>query len=115
MFLYTVIKKVWSKIPTNEEMFERVIEQFTLDEFIVDSLTPNVNKTKLWVFVDTQKVAVRRIDIRFIDKERLACAMLYFTGSGEFNMKMRSHALKKGIRLMNMPLKTKKQAKRYWY
>lgn len=80
---------------TNEELFERVIEQFTLDEFIIDSLTPNINKTKfMGVCRYVPDYPARRIDIRFIDKERLACAMLYFTGSGEFNVKMRSYALK---------------------
>ena len=105
-------KRSGSKIPTNEEMFERVIEQFTLDEFIVDSLTPNVNKTKfMGVCRYTKGYPVRRIDIRFIDKERLACAMLYFTGSGEFNMKMRSYALKKGYSINEYAIKDKKTGK----
>jgi DNA polymerase beta len=102
-------KRTGTKIPTNEEMFERVIEQFTLDEFIVDSLTPNVNKTKfMGVCRYVKSSPVRRIDIRFIDKERLACAMLYFTGSGEFNMKMRAYALKKGYSINEYAIKDKK-------
>ena len=80
---------------TNEYMFERVIEQFTLDNFIIDSLTPNINKTKfMGVCRYVPDYPARRIDIRFVDKERLPFAMLYFTGSGEFNVKMRAFALK---------------------
>ena len=64
---------------TNEELFERVIEQFTLDEFIIDSLTPNINKTKfMGVCRYVPDYPARRIDIRFIDKERLACAVILY-------------------------------------
>jgi DNA polymerase/3'-5' exonuclease PolX len=94
---------------TNEYMFERVIEQFTLDNFIVDSLTPNVNKTKfMGVCRYMEGYPCRRIDIRFVDKERLAFAMLYFTGSGDFNVKMRSFALKKGFTINEYSIKNKK-------
>lgn len=94
---------------TNEYMFERVIEQFTLDNFIVDSLTPNVNKTKfMGVCRYMEGYPCRRIDIRFVDKDRLAFAMLYFTGSGDFNMKMRSFALKKGFTINEYSIKNKK-------
>ena len=37
--------------------------------------------------------------MRCIDKESLPCALLYFTGSGEFNKNMRSYANKKGFTL----------------
>ena len=40
------------------------------------------------------KELVRRIDIRFIPKDSLGAAILYFTGSGEFNKNMRTYALK---------------------
>lgn len=38
----------------------------------------------------------RRIDIRFIAYQSYGAALLYFTGSGEFNKQMRLHALKRG-------------------
>ena len=80
-----------------------------LDDFIVASLTPNVNKTKfMGVCKYTKGYPIRRIDIRYVDKERLAFAMLYFTGSGEFNMKMRSYALKKGYSINEYAIKDKK-------
>ena len=68
--------------------------------FLVDSLTPNVNKTKYMGMCQlSNKHRVRRIDIRFIPYSSLASAMLYFTGSGEFNKNMRTFAIKCGYKL----------------
>lgn len=39
------------------------------------------------------------VDIRFISKKQYGAALLYFTGSGEFNKAMRSYAKKKGYKL----------------
>ena len=39
----------------------------------------------------------RRIDIRLIPYQSKGAAMLYFTGSGDFNKIMRAEALKKGF------------------
>lgn len=41
----------------------------------------------------------RRIDIELVKKREYPYAMLYFTGSKEFNVKMREHASKMGYRL----------------
>ena len=38
----------------------------------------------------------RRIDIRLIPLDSYGAALLYFTGSGDFNKNMRTYALKKG-------------------
>ena len=68
--------------------------------FLVDSLTPNVNRTKYMGMCQLSKRhRVRRIDIRFIPYCSLASAMLYFTGSGEFNKNMRTYAIRKGFKL----------------
>jgi DNA polymerase/3'-5' exonuclease PolX len=42
---------------------------------------------------------LRRIDIRFIPQESYYTAILYFTGSGDFNKRMRSVALSMGYTL----------------
>ena len=39
-----------------------------------------------------KKNPVRRIDIRYISRNSLGAAKLYFTGSGDFNKNMRSYA-----------------------
>ena len=41
----------------------------------------------------------RRIDIRFISYDSYPAAILYFTGSGDLNKKMREIAKKKGYKL----------------
>lgn len=64
------------------------------NKFIVDDLTTIESPTKYMGFCKLNKY-VRRIDIRMVATESLASAMLYFTGSGDFNKKMRTYALKK--------------------
>jgi DNA polymerase beta len=64
-------------------------------KFITDSLTSFDNPTKYMGFCKLKQYN-RRIDIRLIQKINLGSAMLYFTGSGEFNKSMRTFALKKG-------------------
>ena len=66
------------------------------DGFIVDDLTDIGSKTKYMGFYLFDKY-VRRIDVRMVSYESLPCAMLYFTGSGDFNKNMRTHALKQNI------------------
>ena len=78
---------------TDSDYFEMYIERLEEGGFLVDSLTPNVNRTKYMGMCQLSKRhPVRRIDIRFIPYSSLASAMLYFTGSGEFNKNMRTFA-----------------------
>ncbi|XP_069125481.1 DNA polymerase beta-like [Argopecten irradians] len=49
---------------------------------------------------DSQKDrAYQRIDIRLIPNDQYYCALLYFTGSDQFNKNMRAHALEQGFTL----------------
>ena len=64
------------------------------NNFITDNLTSIDNPTKYMGFCKFKKFN-RRIDIRLISKKSLGSALLYFTGSGEFNKSMRSYALSK--------------------
>ena len=64
------------------------------NNFITDHLTSIDNPTKYMGFCKFKKYN-RRIDIRLISKKSLGSALLYFTGSGEFNKAMRSYALSK--------------------
>ena len=84
----------------HDNYFQIFIETLEDAGFLVDSLTPNVNKTKYMGMCHlSNKHRVRRIDIRFVPYSSLASAMLYFTGSGEFNKNMRTYAIKKGYKL----------------
>ena len=84
----------------DSSFFEMYIECLEEAGFLVDSLTPHVNRTKYMGMCQlSPSNKVRRIDIRFIPYSSLASAMLYFTGSGEFNKNMRTFAIKKGYKL----------------
>ena len=71
--------------------------QFLADNnFLVDNLTSFDNPTKYMGFCKLDGVSPfsRRIDIRLIPYNSLPAAMLYFTGSGDFNRNMRAFANK---------------------
>ena len=64
------------------------------DKFIVDDLTYNGN-TKYMGMCRFKDNPGRRIDIRLVPLESYGSALLYFTGSGDFNKNMRTYALTK--------------------
>jgi DNA polymerase/3'-5' exonuclease PolX len=66
------------------------------DKFLVDHLTSIDKCTTKYMGMCRYGNTVRRIDIRYIPIEHLPSALLYFTGSGEFNKRMRKEALKCG-------------------
>jgi DNA polymerase beta len=72
----------------------------TKESFIVDSLTSTDTKTKYMGLcrLDSTK-PIRRIDIRLISQESYYTAILYFTGSGDFNKRMRGVAQSLGYTL----------------
>lgn len=75
---------------------EKFINQLVSEKFIVDSLTGTDVKTKYMGICQYKKNPLRRIDIRFLPYESYYYAILYFTGSGDFNRKMRQVALEMG-------------------
>lgn len=79
---------------------DNYLQKFTThlqdNNFLVDHLTSTTSPTKYMGFCQlSPKHHVRRIDIRFVPTEHIASALLYFTGSGDFNKAMRTYALKK--------------------
>lgn len=74
---------------------------------LVDDMTDKNIKTKYMGFSKLKDNPVRRIDIRFIPYSSYYYALLYFTGSGEFNKKMRNVAKKKGLKLSEYGLSDK--------
>jgi hypothetical protein len=81
-----------------KDNLKTIIKQLTDKGFLVDSLTKN-NKTKYMGFCKYKDNPVRRIDIRFVKYDSFYSALLYFTGSGDFNRNMRSIAKKQGYKL----------------
>ena len=72
------------------------LEHLESIHFLVDHLTSLTSKTKYMGMCKFKNNPVRRIDIRYIPRSSLGAALLYFTGSGDFNMNMRGYAVKKG-------------------
>lgn len=66
---------------------------------LIDDMTDKKVTTKYMGFAKYLDNHVRRIDIRFVPYESFYSALLYFTGSGEFNKKMRNIAKEKGYKL----------------
>lgn len=69
------------------------------DKFLIDDLTFEKYESKYMGFSKYKKKPIRRIDIRYIPYESYYPAILYFTGSGEFNTKMRNTAKLLGYKL----------------
>ena len=79
--------------PTN--FLPVLVEKLTQKKLLVAHLTKDGLTKYMGLCKLTSRSKARRIDIRFIAYQSKAAAMLYFTGSGNFNEIMRSEALKK--------------------
>jgi len=68
-----------------------------LNEIMIDDamLTPNANK-KFMGSCKLKNGIARRLDIRIIDYKSYYTALMYFTGSMEYNIKIRNIAIEKG-------------------
>jgi DNA polymerase/3'-5' exonuclease PolX len=86
--LEMIVNKLKSKLKNNNNR-----------PLLVDSMTDKKIKTKYMGFSKLHDNNVRRIDIRFITFDSYHSALLYFTGSGELNKKMRQIAKDKGYKL----------------
>lgn len=82
------------------DLMKQYIRSLSDAGFIVDSLTSLDVPTKyMGVCRLSIQHELRRIDIRFIPQESYYTAILYFTGSSEFNQKMRKIAISMGYKL----------------
>lgn len=82
----------------DSDFFKAVMKTLMNTKFLKDHLTdPTTVTTKYMGFCKmSRRKWARRIDMRCISSDSLPTAMLYFTGSGDFNKNMRLFALKKG-------------------
>lgn len=87
IIVHTDYKKLNQKIETN---YIDIFVNFLIKEkIIIESLTKTDVKTKYMGIFKWKKSKPRRIDIRFIPYESYYSAILYFTGSKDFNKNMR--------------------------
>ncbi len=99
-----ISKKGTDKISLNHlEMIvnklKKPMKRNDMKPLLVDHMTDKKIKTKYMGFSKLKDNYIRRIDIRFIPYDSYYSAILYFTGSGDFNKKMRLIAKDKGYKL----------------
>ena len=91
-----------------------IIKRLSEDGLLVDHLTSLGTTKYMGVCRLTKKSKGRRIDIRFVARDDYAPALLYFTGSKDFNTTMRGEALSKGYTINEYGIyKLRKKTGRY--
>lgn len=90
-------------ITSNESCLQEFVKHLHKIKFLIDDLT-TLGKKKYMGVAKIAKVA-RRIDIRYIEPAAFWAAVIYFTGSKEFNIMIRNEALKQGYSLNEYGLK----------
>lgn len=88
----------------NKKNYLRIlVDKLKDDNFLIDAMTYEDFETKYMGFcqltTNKNKYPIRRIDIRYVAFESYYTALLYFTGSGNFNRKMRGLAIELGYKL----------------
>lgn len=78
---------------------KKIVRVLTDIGFLVDHLTTEGNTKYMGLCQLKNYPSARRIDIRFIPYKSYGSALLYFTGSRDFNTTMRTHCLSKGYTL----------------
>ena len=81
------------------ELFNKIIEELESEKYVKETLAKGEKK-----FMGISKLhrhkTNRRLDMIYTKKENYPFALLYFTGSGQFNVEMRNHAISLGYSLI---------------
>ena len=80
----------------DRSIFQRVIDTLISKNMIIEVLSRGDTKC-LVIAKLTPRSKARRVDFMFTTREEYPFAVLYFTGSKDFNTAMRGHALKMGL------------------
>ena len=89
------------------QLFLDMIQLLKESDYIVDTLAQGPKKFLGYVRLEGEKA--RRLDLLMTPEEEFAYAILYFTGSQNFNVAFRSYALEKGYTLNEHTLKPVKE------
>lgn len=87
-----------------------IIKRFVATSYVIETLALGKNKF-MGLCRLTPELPARRIDILLADPSHYYFALLYFTGSYNFNIYMRKIALKKGLSLSEYGYKDSKGSK----
>lgn len=89
------------------------VKQLEILGYLTDHLTDFGGTKYMGIGLYAKKFKIaRRIDVRFVPYNSYGAAVLYFTGSKEFNTNMRKHAIKKGYTLNEYGLYKKEGGKK---
>ena len=83
--------------PSDTKYLTKLVKVLKDANICIDDLTSKGNKKYMGVCKILQ--IPRRLDIRYIEYESYYAALLYFTGSKEFNVRIRKLALARGFSL----------------
>lgn len=81
------------------KLFTEIVELFKSEKYIVDTLAQGPKKFLGYVKLKGRGKHVRRLDLLMLPQSEFAYAILYFTGSKNFNKAFRAYALEKGYTL----------------
>ena len=97
----------------NSDLLRNFIKRLKKDKFIVDSFTSPDVPTKYMGVCKLDGDELRRIDIRYMPQESYYTAIMYFTGSREFNTRLRNIAKSMDYKLNEYALINNKNNKRF--
>jgi DNA polymerase/3'-5' exonuclease PolX len=83
----------------NKDNLTKIVNELTKQKFIIERLSGEDSETKFMGLCKYSNSEIRRIDIRYVEIESFFPAYLYFTGSYEFNERMRGIAKRQGYKL----------------
>jgi NAD-dependent DNA ligase/DNA polymerase/3'-5' exonuclease PolX len=96
---------------SSRDIFKNFIDELLNQGVILETLSRGPTKCLVITKLPPHTKA-RRVDFMFTPPEEYPFAILYFTGSKEFNTVMRSHALKQGLSLNEHGLSKKSKDKK---
>ena len=110
------IKTKEDLLSSQTNILSSFVELLIKVDFIIDQLDMGQQKFMGFCKVKQPHISIsnliaRRLDIRFVPYESYGSAILYFTGSKNFNTTMRQHALRKGYSLSEFGLKKTSEGK----
>jgi len=113
LILHPLIKTQEDLDNNNSNLLANFVKLLIDTNFIVDQLSMGIKKFMGFCVVpkssnnSSEPTISRRIDIRFVPYNSFGSALLYFTGSKNFNTTIRTHALSKGYSLSEFGFKNK--------
>lgn len=101
----------------SKKIYDKFIDTLSKNNYLQEHLARGSKK-----YMGLGKINIspcfRRIDIMYTKPEEYPFAILYFTGSGDFNVKMREYALEKGFTINEYSMKyteTKEKVNQIFY